>query len=476
MKERIGKSLKRVRDNSFFTEKLFQTVLFCYFCIVKTNTTNNMMTTSEWRLTFTNATLHFLVDGICVCCLYMLSDVFSLASLAGVFITYNVLAFLTQPLTGMLADRQFHRHPLLLGLSVVLLSSGVACAFAFAALCSGALWQLLLVAVLIGLGNSLFHVWGGKVTAVATGNDARALGTFVATGALGLAVGVLFHSWWLLFAMLAVTTVISVRVMVLSPRVRQGARLLDTSGATWLCWLVVLLLMGLVMLRSLVGEVFSADIVRGSLTILVIGAVAMAGKMLGGWLVHWMGIVMSFVLVAVAVAACLLLRSGGQGVLWAGLLIVNLTMAMTLYLANAAMPGREGLTFGLLAATLMPGYMLAQFGATASEAVPGILLTLVPTILLELLVLWLLREKRADVLWSAVVVNMLTNIPLNLYVTNVSSSFATVMVAELLIVVVEALWYLYFVRAVRVAFAYSALANGVSFFTGLLVQMLIFEM
>lgn len=431
-----------------------------------------MMSITEWRLTFTNAMLHFLVDGVCVCCLYMLSDVFSLASLAGVFITYNVLAFLTQPLTGMLADRQFRHHPLLLGLSVVLLSSGVACASAFAAMGSGALWQLLLVAVLIGLGNSLFHVWGGKLTAVATGNDARALGIFVATGALGLAVGVLFHSWWLLFAMLAMTAAISVRVMVLSPKGRYMSRPFSTSGTAWLCWLAALLLMGLVMLRSLVGEVFSSDIERSSLTLLIIGTVAMAGKMLGGWLVCRMGIVMAFVLVAVGVAVCLLLRSGGQGVLWAGLLIVNLTMAMTLYLANAAMPGREGLAFGLLAASLMPGYMLAQFGATASEALPGILLTLVPTILLELFVLWLLREKRADVLWSAVVINMLTNIPLNLYVTYVSSSFATIMVAELLIVVVEALWYLYFVRGVRVAFAYSVLANGVSFFTGLLVQLL----
>ncbi|MBQ9356564.1 MAG: hypothetical protein IJT98_04675 [Prevotella sp.] len=431
------------------------------------------MNTKKWQLTATNAVLHFLVDGVCVCCLYMLSDVFSVSSLIGVFMTYNVLAFLTQPLTGMLADRFFPRHAVLLGLSAALLSAGVACASAFVWAGSGALWQLIVVAVLTGLGNSLFHVWGGKLTAVATGNDARALGTFVSTGALGLAVGVLLHSWWLLYAMLAAIVVISVKIMILPPRHRDGtSHSVALCGATWMTWVVVLLLMGLVMLRSMVGEVFSADIVRGSLTVLVIGAVAMAGKMMGGWLVRWMGIVAAFALVVVAVVVLLLFRSGGQGVLWAGLLAVNLTMAMTLYLANAAMPGREGLAFGLLAATLMPGYMLAQFGTTASEAMPGILLTLVPTIVLELLVLWLLREKRADVLWAAVVVNMLTNIPLNLYVTYVSGSFGTILTAELLIVVVEALWYMYFVRSVRTAFIYSVLANGVSYFTGLLVQML----
>ena len=32
---------------------------------------------------------------------------------------------------------------------------------------------------------------------------------------------------------------------------------------------------------------------------------------------------------------------------------------VTLYLANAVLPGREGLAFGLLAAALIPGYLLA---------------------------------------------------------------------------------------------------------------------
>ena len=60
----------------------------------------------------------------------------------------------------------------------------------------------MLVAVLLGAGNSLFHVWGGKQTVVKTGNDIRALGVFVSTGALGLAVGLVFFSWALLYGLL----------------------------------------------------------------------------------------------------------------------------------------------------------------------------------------------------------------------------------------------------------------------------------
>ena len=64
---------------------------------------------------------------------------------------------------------------------------------------------MLSVAVLLGMGNSLFHVWGGKQEAVTTGNDMRALGTFVSTGAFGLALGIVFFSWPLLYvALLAI--------------------------------------------------------------------------------------------------------------------------------------------------------------------------------------------------------------------------------------------------------------------------------
>ena len=148
-------------------------------------------------------------------------------------------------------------------------------------------------------------------------------------------------------------------------------------------------------------------------------------------------------------------------------------MAVTLCWANGAMPGREGLSFGLLAAALMPGYMLAMAGAETSFIVPHLLLTLVPTVLIELAVLWMLRERRADVLGSSVVVNILTNIPLNLFVIYVSGSWPAILIGELLVLLTETLWYRYFVGEWRRAFVYSALCNAISFLIGLLVQLFI---
>ena len=414
--------------------------------------------------------LHFLVDALCACCLYELAVGGGVAGVAVVIVLYNVLAFLTQPLTGMLADRL--REPrLLLALSVVLLSLGVAVASVVASGFMASLQRvgLLVVAVLLGLGNSLFHVWGGKRVAVITGNDMRALGVFVSTGALGLAVGLLFHSWLLLFGLLLLTGLLAGLVMI-----GQCGAYRQRATAPHRCWgLLLLVLMAVVLLRSLVGQTFTVSLSHVGIGALAVGLVSMLGKMWGGWLARWLGVVWSMVLVVAGVVACLLAVHAGAVVLLAGLLLVNMTMAVTLWLANVVLPGREGLAFGLLAAALMPGYLLAQFAGEGFSVLPSLLLTLVPTIVIELCVLWALRERRPDVLWSSVVVNVLTNVPLNLYITYVDGSIAAMVAGEVLVLVVEALWYAYFVRRWQQAFVYSFLCNGISCVAGVLVMLLL---
>ena len=108
---------------------------------------------------------------------------------------------------------------------------------------------------------------------------------------------------------------------------------------------------------------------------------------------------------------------------------------------------------------------------------PILLLALVGTILIELVVLWLLGERNRLVLGSSVVINMLTNVPLNLFLFNVDDSFTTIIIAEVIIVLVEALWYFIFLRDLSRAFVYSILCNAISFLIGILVQslMILFE-
>lgn len=102
-----------------------------------------------------------------------------------------------------------------------------------------------------------------------------------------------------------------------------------------------------------------------------------------------------------------------------------------------------------------------------------LLLALVSTILIEFVVLLFLGEKNRVVLGSSVVINILTNIPLNLFVIYVDGSIMTMILGELLVIAVEALWYYLFLRVLSRAFIYSILCNAISFLIGLLAQLLI---
>ena len=313
-----------------------------------------------------SSVLHFLVDGLCICCLFLLAEIYGDSFGAygdrvsvGAILIYNLLAFLSQPLTGLLADRMSHRHWLLLW-SALLLTMAVAVAL----LPFRAEWALITVALLLGAGNSFFHVWGGKQTVVKTCNDIRALGVFVSTGALGLAVGFVFCSWALLYVLLLVFVGLSVLYVFMDDGASQAV--VDIrSNYPWLtpltiCTLVVMLML-CVCYRSFAGEVFSSGITKTQSLILVIGVVAMLGKMAGGWIVRWMGMLPSIIVILAGVALCFLLRSDFLWVLLLGIFLMNCTMPITLYLANLLLPRREGLAFGLLAAALIPGYLLAVY-------------------------------------------------------------------------------------------------------------------
>ena len=304
--------------------------------------------------------LHLLVDGLCVCCLYLIASSFSAMHLVGIFLTYNILAFLTQPLTGLWADCMKRRHWMLLAsvllLTVAVLATSIVVSFRLSTV------GMMVVPILLGMGNSLFHVWGGKQVAVTTGNDMRALGAFVSTGAFGLALGIVFFSWPLLYTVLLTICVLSTAYVHLD--LKAGISAINSQEAECrfsklFIWMSLLVLMLVVMLRSFVGETFSGEMSRTSSMVLLIGLLSMLGKMAGGWLAHHLGIVRMLALVIVLVLVCLVFRSQEMVIALVGLFAVNCTMPVTLYLANVVLPKREGLAFGLLAAALIPGYLLA---------------------------------------------------------------------------------------------------------------------
>lgn len=104
--------------------------------------------------------------------------------------------------------------------------------------------------------------------------------------------------------------------------------------------------------------------------------------------------------------------------------------------------------------------------------IANLLIALIPTILIELGVLRLLLERRRKVLLSSIAVNVLTNIPLNLYVHYIDDSISHILVGEVIVFLVEAVWYFCFTHSIRQACIYSLLCNAISFLIGWLCQLI----
>lgn len=303
--------------------------------------------------------LHFLVDGLCLCSLYLASGGANHSNIISIFMTYNLLAFATQPFTGIIADKINKKHWMLL-LSVVLLL-GATVASSMASISGGSTALFALTAVTAGVGNSLFHVWGGKQTALKTSNDIRALGVFVSTGAFGLAIGYVLCSWALLYTFIILIASVSI-IYLLNDDEKSIATTSDDSKTqkTSMVIIIISLLALFVMLRSLFGELFSTGSTeKNTLTVLLTGGLAMAGKMSGGFIAKLTGNVKAFIITALAAMVCMILKNYSPILALSGLFLINCTMPITLFWANKTLPGREGLAFGILAAALMPGYLLS---------------------------------------------------------------------------------------------------------------------
>lgn len=436
---------------------------------------------AKWMPVGIATVLHFLVDGLCLCCLYLMAAATPATDLLPLFLTYNILAFMTQPLTGWWTDRLSHPHKALL-LSSCLLTAAVFMLMADTLWWGFTPFSTYAVAILLGMGNSMFHVWGGKLTAVLTGNDMRALGIFVSTGAMGLAFGALYASWWLMAGMLLCIALAASSLPLLLQRrgeaiarqsQRRGGGAIPPSGGVGGGFLLAILVF--VMLRSFVGEVVPTGLERTSDVLLPLAIAAMIGKAGGGWIARWLGIGHAIVACVCVTAICMMWRGEDSTSLLPVILSVmaiNFTMPMTLHLSNRLFPKREGLSFGLLAAVLIPGYMLAHHQQLSSMHY-FMLSALLLTISVEIGMLLLMGEKRKGLLMGAVAINILTNVPLNYFLLTFGTSTGRIVGGELLVLLVEALWYFAFTRGWRKAAIYSLICNATSFLVGILIQLII---
>ena len=103
-----------------------------------------------------------------------------------------------------------------------------------------------------------------------------------------------------------------------------------------------------------------------------------------------------------------------------------------------------------------------------------LLIPLAATIVIELGALLFMGERRRKVLLASVAMNVLTNVPLNLFFIYVDERWNTLLAGEALVVLTEALCYRKLVGEWQQAWIYSLLCNAISFLAGELLVMIVF--
>ena len=293
---------------------------------------------------------HALVDGACAAMLYALlaSGRGAPQNLALFILLYDVLAFSTQPLFGLLVDR---------------LQAPAQMAAAGLALVAAALLMMkvpLLAAVTAGFGNAIFHVGGGFASLRMACGKASLPGIFVAPGALGLTLGLLigkgggFVAWPFIVLLL----VLAGLILFLPKAEAPAAPLVAPANLPWFELLIGLLLAS-VAIRGLVGQSQVLPWKSDPALLLALTLAVVLGKALGGLLADrlgWEKVALS----GLAIAAPLLaFFPGNPALVMLGTFLFNLSMPVTLICLANLLPEKPGFAFGLTALALIAGALPA---------------------------------------------------------------------------------------------------------------------
>ena len=287
--------------------------------------------------------LHFCVDGLCSFVIF--ASLYKEGSNLNtyIFLAYNMLAFVTQPLVGLLQER-IKCEKITLGIAAGLLVLGVI--FKFVPVISP---------IFLGIGNSFFHISGGKHVIEKTNNNIIYLGIFVSTGAIGLILGQIYHTTILLWVFLGLLVVLSI-ILIMSRMDK-----LETTNNVEIKkphLLILVFLVIVVFVRAFIGKGSPINFALTNTMLVFIYIATAIGKALGGVVAKVFGINKTMIVSLVLATIFLVIGDQNPYLYFIGISLFNFTMPITLYLMGEAWPHHQAIGFGLLAAVLFPGYLL----------------------------------------------------------------------------------------------------------------------
>ena len=187
------------------------------------------------------------------------------------------------------------------------------------------------------------------------------LGVFVAPGAIGLILGILYHSTtYYLPIVLSVSTILFILIYCMY-RMKKEEKKEIVIAFPQQALLKITLCFIVVLLRSLTGMAVSFPWKTGNL-ITIVSVIALAlGKTAGGFIAARYGMKKT-ILVTLSVSALAYAFAGHVFFGLIALFFFNMTMPLTLYLLAEELKGMPGFAFGILTFALFIGYLPVLYG------------------------------------------------------------------------------------------------------------------
>ena len=318
--------------------------------------------------------LHFLVDFISVGSLVLAFNYFkdSFAHFSYIFLIYNCLAFLLQPFFGLLIDhfddereRKAIKAFMLLSIGILLLGYSSIQLFHFSGFRRANIVLVFVGAVLLGIGNALFHVTGGK-EALIQSTKATPGGLFVSTGALGVGLASImvvvpfaFDLVISFILIIPIITIIFTFVYLSTDNVPSIIvyEMRNVKKIKTLITIVVVLCLAIAV-RSFLGFYTKvSENLSGWEYTLLFAVAAFFGKAIGGIILDLVG---PYFLLGISTIISVMLSIFNSVPFFSFIFVLsfNMLMPLTLDVLRKCFPNKEGFAFGLAASFLIPGYLL----------------------------------------------------------------------------------------------------------------------
>ena len=304
---------------------------------------------------------HFIVDFVSA--IFILGKLSYIANTNIEFIIsviiYNFFAFAFQAPLGYVLDKiKNYKYVGIIGMSLI----GLCYLTDFN--------NSFILAIIVGIGNALFHLEGGVNIYALSNRKAFLNGLFVAPGALGIFLGTSFHTELIVTYLPLILIIFSIVLLFLIQKKEINKELEKSKKGNFSnsTIAVIVALIGLsIIIRSIGGSAiiytWKSRFVLGLIYTLSI----VIGKAFGGLLADKFGFLKVVLLSLACSAICLILGYNIHIFAYIGILLFNIPMSITLTILENTLTKRIACAVGLNTMFLFIGYLICFIDVTINN-------------------------------------------------------------------------------------------------------------